>query len=222
MRISPVQISDEGVAPDTPSSTWPAPRASDSDVTPIIGFGSSAGGQQPLLEILAALPRDLPAAIAVAHHLPPDYALAFARLLRSQTHFEIQLAERAIEPNPGVLVLAPSGADLVLEAGLLQARLGAAQALLCPRVDLLLTSLAASPGAHVGVVLSGLGDDGSVGLAAMRAAGKLTIVQHRACASVWGMPRAALPSALEVLHTHQIDGAITRWLTPRTRDRRRA
>jgi two-component system chemotaxis response regulator CheB len=170
-----------------------------------------------LLEVLDALPCDLPATIAIAHHLPPDYALAFARLLRSQTHFEIRVADQPIEPEPGLLVLAPSGADLVFEAGRLQARPGAAHALLCPRVDVLLTSLAIAPGAHVAVVLSGLGDDGSVGLAAMRAAGKLTIVQHRACAAVWGMPRAALPSALEVLHTNEIDGAITRWLGARTR-----
>ncbi|KIG14214.1 Chemotaxis response regulator protein-glutamate methylesterase CheB [Enhygromyxa salina] len=198
-------------------STWPTPHAADQPYTPIVGFGSSAGGPQALFEILTALPSDLPAAIAITHHLPADFGSAFARLLRSQVHFDVEVAHEPIVPSPGLLVLAPGGMDLVLEAGSLRAHRPATTALLCPSVDVLLTSLAAAPGAHVGVVLSGLGLDGSAGLAAMLAAGKLTIVQHRASAAVWGMPRAALPSALEVLDTAAIGDAIVRWVRERAR-----
>lgn len=197
-------------------STWPEPRVDDRRFTPIIGFGSSAGGPKALFEVLDGLPSELPATIAVAHHLPPDFASAFARLLRSRIHFGIRVAHNPIEPEPGILVLPPGGTDLVFEGGLLQARRSVPRALICPCVDVLLTSLAAAPGAHVGIVLSGLGDDGRVGLAAMQAAGKLTIVQHRASAAVWGMPRAALPSALAVLANNEIGDAITRWLGERT------
>ncbi|PRP95246.1 chemotaxis protein CheB [Enhygromyxa salina] len=212
------------VAPADPDrvigSTWPTPIAAERHITPIIGFGSSAGGPQALFEVLAALPYDLPAAIAVAHHLPADFGSAFARLVRGQVKFEVLVAHDPIVPTPGVIVLPPGGADLVLEAGALRARRPAVSPLLCPNVDVLLSSLAAGPGAHAGVVLSGLGHDGSVGLAAMLAAEKLTIVQHRASAAVWGMPRAALPSALEVLETHAIDDALVRWVRERTQVRR--
>jgi two-component system chemotaxis response regulator CheB len=194
---------------------WPASKPADRDFTPIVAFGSSAGGPKALFEILDALPPSLPAALAVAHHLPADFVSAFARLLRSRIHFEVRIAHEPIAPEPTVLVLAPGGTDLVLEGGKLCSRPAAPGAAACPSVDALFRSLAEVPGAHTGVVLSGLGDDGSRGLAAMRSAGKLTIVQHRATATVWGMPRAALGSALEVLNTHEIDDVITTWLDER-------
>ncbi|PRQ04114.1 Chemotaxis response regulator protein-glutamate methylesterase [Enhygromyxa salina] len=216
-RLANVDVGEP--APRSSSSgsgaKWPAPRAADRHATPIVAFGSSAGGPKALFPVLDALPPQLPAALAVAHHLPPDFVSAFSRLLRSRIQFEVCIAHEPVEPEPGVLVLAPGGTDLVLEDGRLRSRAARPGALACPRVDVLFESLAGVAGAHVGVVLSGLGDDGSRGLAAMRDAGKLTIVQDRATATVWGMPRAALGSALEVLNTHEIDEAITRWLRKR-------
>ena len=194
---------------------WPALLARDRDHLPVLGFGSSAGGPKALFEILSALPPDTPAALAVAHHLPPDFVSAFSRLLVSRARFEVVVANKPTKPERGVLVLAPGGSDLALRDGMLCAERPNAGSLACPRIDVLFESLAAAPGAHVGVVLSGLGDDGSRGLAAMREAGKLTITQHRATATVWGMPRAAMSSAIEILNTPEIDDAITRWLHER-------
>lgn len=196
---------------------WPLVRADDRRHTPIVAFGSSAGGPKALFEILDALPPTLPAALAVAHHLPADFVSAFARLLRSRVHYDVQIADAPLVPEPTVLVLAPGGANLVLDDGRFCPRPSATGALACPSVDMLFHSLAQAPGAHVGVVLSGLGDDGSRGLRAMQAAGKLTIAQHRATATVWGMPRAALASAVEVLNTHEIDDVITAWVAERGR-----
>lgn len=196
---------------------WPLVRPDDRRHTPIVAFGSSAGGPKALFEILDALPPTLPAALAVAHHLPADFVSAFARLLRSRVHYDVQIADGPLVPEPTVLVLAPGGANLVLDDGRFCPRPAATGALACPSVDMLFHSLAQAPGAHVGVVLSGLGDDGSRGLRAMQAAGKLTIAQHRATATVWGMPRAALASAAEVLNTHEIDDVITAWVAERGR-----
>lgn len=201
-------------------SNWPAPRTSDRQHTPIVAFGSSAGGPKALFEVLDALPATLPAALAVAHHLPPDFVSAFARLLRSRIHFEVRIANEPVTPEPTVLVLAPGGMDLVVEDGKFHPRPSGSDSLACPSVDALFHSLAQTPGAHVGVVLSGLGDDGSRGLAAMRDANKLTIAQHRATATVWGMPRAAQSSAIEILNTHEIDDAVTAWLRDRAPRRR--
>jgi two-component system chemotaxis response regulator CheB len=204
----------------TPSN-WPPAQAQDRAHLPIVGFGSSAGGPKALFEILEALPRTLPAALAVAHHLPPDFVSAFARLLRSRAHFDVVVASEPTAPEPAVLVLAPGGSDLVFEDGRFKPRPAHASALACPSVDVLFHSLASAPGAHVGVVLSGLGDDGSRGLRAMRGANKLTIAQHRATATVWGMPRAAQSAAVEVLNTHEIDDVISAWVHDRGRGRLR-
>lgn len=196
-------------------SDWPKPRPEDAGHLPILGFGSSAGGPKALFEILAGLPRDLRAAIAVAHHLPPDFVSAFSRLLLSRASFTVEVAHEPVVPEPGVLVLAPGGSDLVFSQGAFRAQRPQAGSTACPRVDVLFESLARAAGPHVGVVLSGLGDDGARGLATMQGAGKLTIVQHRATATVWGMPRAAMGAAAEVLNTHEIDGVLCRWLDAR-------
>jgi two-component system chemotaxis response regulator CheB len=220
--LAGVVVTRAAPAPSEPAadSKWPPPRPGDQLHTPIVAFGSSAGGPKALFEILDALPATLPAALCVAHHLPPDFVSAFARLLHSRIHFEVRIASEPCKPEPTVLVLAPGGSDLVFEDGLFRARQAAAGSLTCPSADLLFGSLADAPGAHVGVVLSGLGDDGSRGLKAMRAAGKLTIAQHRATATVWGMPRAAMSSSVEVLNTHEIDDAVLKWVQERGPRRR--
>lgn len=222
--LAEVEVKRTTLPPHEPAtdSKWPAARPGDQLHTPIVAFGSSAGGPKALFEILDALPRSLPAALCVAHHLPPDFVSAFARLLHSRIHFEVRIASEPCPPEPTVLVLAPGGSDLVFERGMFRARPAAAGSLTCPSVDLLFGSLAQTMGAHVGVVLSGLGDDGSRGLRAMHTAGKLTVVQHRATATVWGMPRAALSSAVEVLNAHEIDDVVVKWLQERGPRRRPA
>jgi two-component system chemotaxis response regulator CheB len=222
--LSEVEVTRSAPAFPEPAidSKWPAARSRDQLEVPIVAFGSSAGGPKALFEILDALPATLPAALCVAHHLPPDFVSAFARLLHSRIHFEVRIVTEPRKPEPTVLMLAPGGSDLVFEQGMFRARPAAAGSLTCPSVDLLFSSLAEVHGAHVGVVLSGLGDDGSRGLRAMRAAGKLTIAQHRATATVWGMPRAALSSAVEVLNTHEIDDVVVKWLHERGPRRRPA
>jgi two-component system chemotaxis response regulator CheB len=191
------------------SASWPTPLAG--DAVPILAFGCSAGGPKALSEILDALPRDLRACIAIANHLPADFAAPYARLLWSQHRFPVSLAEGPTPPEPGTIVLAPGGCHLALRNGEFVPE-PAPGANSCPSVDRLLESIAASPGAQAGVILSGLGSDGARGLAAMRSAGQLTIAQSRESASVWGMPRAAAGVAVEVLATADIPRTLLRWL----------
>lgn len=192
---------------------WPCPPPSGE--LPIVALGCSAGGPKALAELLDTLPPDLSACLAIANHLPPDFVSAYARLLETQHPFAVRIATNPVEPERGTIVLAPGGCDLAYEQGRLVGRRSRPGASWCPRVDVLFESLAGSPGAHVGVVLSGLGSDGAQGLAAMRARDKMTIVQDQASAAVWGMPRAALASAIEVLPTSQIAEVLLKWLTSR-------
>ena len=168
---------------------------------PVVGVGSSAGGQNALFEILGLLPPNFHGCLAVAQHLPPEFVPAFARLIRSRTGYEVKIASEPVVPEPRLLVLAPGGSDLVYESGRLLSqpcREGEANR---PRIDVLLRSLAKADGPHVGVILSGMGNDGAAGLLAMRDSGKLTLCQDRNSAAVWGMPGAAcaLDAAVEVL-----------------------
>ena len=212
-----------GRIPTTPrgatlGSSWPPPRAANRHVTPIVGFGSSAGGPKPLFDILDALPPTCPATTAVAHHLPPDFAAAFARLLRSQVHFGIRVADAPVDPTPGTWWCRPP-------AAIWRSRPVGSWPPSCHRVAAVsarrrvVEPLAAAPGAHVGVVLSGLGDDGGPrarGHARGRQADNRPGPRQR-CRCLGHATRAALPSALEALDTSEIASAITRWLAQRTR-----
>jgi two-component system chemotaxis response regulator CheB len=220
-RLASIEVSarEPSVHSERPRIAWPTPEPS--TTTPIVAIGCSAGGPKSLAELLDALPGDLSACLAIANHLPADFVSPYARLLESQHTFTVVLANTPVEPEPGTIVLAPGGCDLVHVDGCLVGQRSRPDALWCPRVDELLDSLASAPGAHVGVILSGLGSDGTRGLAAMRANHKLTIVQDQASASVWGMPRAALASAIEVLSTLEIADAIVRWLASRNPRRSR-
>jgi two-component system chemotaxis response regulator CheB len=212
-RLAAAQLRTGGSKGEHVALAWPTPRPS--RALPIIGIGCSAGGPKALAELLDRLPDDLGACIAIANHLPADFVSAYARLLETQHPFEVRLATKPIEPEPGTIVMAPGGCDLVWAEGRLVGQRSRPDALWCPRVDTLLDSLAFAPGAHVGVILSGLGTDGTRGLEVMRAQQKLTIVQDRASAAVWGMPRAALGAAIEVLPTGEIAAVLQRWLAAR-------
>ncbi len=209
-----VEARDPGERSDRPRVAWPTPAAS--NAVAIVAIGCSAGGPKALSELLDELPANLSACLAIANHLPADFVSAYARLLTTQHQFSVELASSPIEPEPGLIVLAPGGCDLVYVDGRLVGQPSRPDAIWCPRVDALFESLATAPGAHVGVILSGLGSDGTNGLAAMRAGHKLTIVQDQASAAVWGMPRAALGSAIEVLSTAAIPTVILRWLASRS------
>ncbi|MFV8754015.1 chemotaxis protein CheB [Nannocystaceae bacterium ST9] len=218
-RLASIQLQvrplarEPGEWSERPRVAWPTPAPS--HALPIIAIGCSAGGPKALAELLEGVPVSVPACLAIANHLPADFVSAFARLLASQHAFEVRIADEAIEPEPGLLVLAPGGCDLVHVEGRLVGRRSRPDELWCPRVDALFESLATAPGAHAGVILSGLGSDGTRGLAAMRAADKLTVVQDRASAAVWGMPRAALGSAVEELPVAAMAELLQRWIASR-------
>lgn len=198
-------MSSAAVSDVRPRGAWSSRRP------PIVGIGSSAGGQNALFEILGRLPPEFPGCLAVAQHLPPEFVSAFARLIRSRSGYEVLIAREPVDPEPRAVVLAPGGHDLVYEDAKLVAkpcRVGEANR---PRIDNLFVSLAKASDDHVGVLLSGMGTDGAAGLLAMRKAGKLTICQDRNSAAVWGMPGAAvaMDAADEVLPPEGIGATLT-------------
>lgn len=159
----------------------------------IIGLGASIGGPNVLAEILAQLPRPLPVSIAVVQHLPADYAQPFAEYLQGRTGLPIHVVTDSVPLRAGVVFVPTDDRHLVVVG---PGRIGVSADPPVsghrPAVDQLFLSLARHYGAAaVGILLTGLGSDGSQGLLELRRRDALTIAQDAATATVDGMPRAA-------------------------------
>lgn len=164
------------------------------DQVPIIGIGASAGGPLAVAAVLAGFPAVLPAAVAVVQHLPKGFARAFAEFLRSRTALPVTVVARRTPIEAGHVYLPDDDRHLVAADG---GHFAPAETPELdghrPAVDALFLSLAQVARRHsCGVVMSGIGRDGTLGLGEMRARGALTLVQNEASSGVFGMPRAAL------------------------------
>jgi two-component system chemotaxis response regulator CheB len=160
----------------------------------VIGIGASTGGPAALAAIVSRLPKGFPVPVLVVQHMDEQFHDGFVEWLSRQAVVPVASA-RDGEPvaRPGVWV-APQGVDLVVDR-LRTVRLvpepGARRHL--PAVDSLFSALAQSHGAQAaGVLLTGMGQDGAVGLKAMRERGALTIAQDQATSIIHGMPGAAI------------------------------
>jgi two-component system chemotaxis response regulator CheB len=171
----------------------------------IIAIGASTGGTEAIREVLMGLPADCPA-IVIAQHIPEAFSLPFTRRMDSLAAMSV------VEPTDGQYIMAghvyiaPGGRHLLVErdGARYRCRLnnGPPVNRHCPSVDVLFRSVAQNVGPNaVGVILTGMGDDGARGLKEMLEAGARTMAQDEASSVVWGMPGAAvkLGGAQEVL-----------------------
>ncbi len=165
-----------------------------------IGICASTGGPQALAKLLSALPRDFPVPVLVVQHISPGFTEGFAHWLDGAVPLDVKLAGSG-SPAPHGVWLAPEDAHLVLDAdGLLDLDRRSVVGHHRPSGDVLLRSLAERLGsAAAGVVLSGMGNDGAEGIAAIRAAGGMTIAQDEATSIIYGMPRRAAERGAELV-----------------------
>jgi len=159
----------------------------------LVAIGASTGGPAALSELLAPLPPDFPAAIVIAQHMPDDYDAAFARWLSEVTNFKAEVAENGKVARAGRIYIPRGGFDLVLQPGGVLENIASPGRRAVPSVDRLLES-ASNLGNYslFGIVLSGMGQDGMLGLRAMRLAGAATLVQDNESSTVGSMPSAAV------------------------------
>jgi two-component system chemotaxis response regulator CheB len=182
----------------------------------VVGLAASAGGPAALDVVLGALPAALPACIGIVQHLPGGFVASFASYLRSRTPLEVVLAEpgAAVEMRAGRIVLAAGDHHLVAASQRLFA--ASSEPPLRghrPSATMLFSSLARVFGDRaIGVILTGIGDDGATGLGELHARGALTLGQDQATSAVYGMPSAAvkLGAVSRVLPLPDIPGAIRR------------
>lgn len=164
--------------------------------TRLIAIGSSTGGVEALQVVLRGFPADCPPTLIV-QHVNPRFAPAIARTLDQVCPASVQVAVNDMPLKAGNVYLA-ADADrhlTVRGTGMLYAKLRPGEAISghVPSVDALFASVAATVGASaVGILLTGMGQDGAKGLLAMAEAGAHTIAQDEATSTVFGMPRAAI------------------------------
>jgi two-component system chemotaxis response regulator CheB len=167
----------------------------------LVAVGTSTGGPAALTRLLSSLPADFPAPLALALHIPAGYTEALARRLNAISPLEVMEAEEDMELRPGRAVLAQAGFHLRVErkGERLLARVDRLPLSKPhhPSVDVLFESVAAGWGSDaVGVVLTGMGDDGLAGARAIRAAGGRVLTESPESCVVYGMPRVVVEAGL--------------------------
>lgn len=160
----------------------------------IVALAASAGGLGALREILANLPVDFPAALVVVQHLDPKHPSLLAVILDRRTSLHVQEATETDVLRPGTVFIAPPNRHLLVNAdGSLALTQSKLVHFVRPSADLLFESVAASFGSRaIGVVLTGTGSDGAIGVQAIKEKGGIIIVQDKATSDFSSMPDAAL------------------------------
>lgn len=188
----------------------PLNRARNIVADQIVAIGASTGGTEALREVLTALPGSAPP-IVVVQHMPEKFTEAFARRLNGLCAVRVKEAKNGDPVVPGQVLIAPGNQHMLVE------RVGKHYRIVIkdgphvsrhrPSVDVLFRSVAQSAGPNaMGVVLTGMGDDGARGLLEMKTAGACTIAQNEETCVVYGMPKEAVNrgAAGEVLPLWQI------------------
>jgi two-component system chemotaxis response regulator CheB len=182
----------------------------------IIAVGASTGGTEAIREFLMDLPADSPA-IVIAQHIPAAFSAPFTRRMDTLCRLSVCEPHDGQYIMPGHVYIAPGGKHLLVErdGARYRCRLndGPPVNRHCPSVDVLFRSVAQNVGPNaVGVILTGMGDDGARGLKEMRDAGAPTIAQDEASSVVWGMPGAAvkLGAVEEILPLNKVAEAVMR------------
>ena len=180
----------------------------------LIALGASTGGPQVLQLILNQLPARFEVPLVCVQHISEGFLAGMIHWLGSSARLKIELAQMGLSPLPGHVYFAPDGHHLSLDQ---QRRFVLApcvgQEVHCPGVDALFQSVARVYGpSALGVLLTGMGRDGALGLKAMRDAGALTIAQDQQTSVIFGMPAAAiaLGAAKYVLPPEGIIGMLLR------------
>jgi two-component system chemotaxis response regulator CheB len=156
-----------------------------------IGIVASTGGPPALAAILGQMPPDLPVAVLIAQHIAERFTDGLVRWLRHVTQLPVSVARDGQPCLAGHAYLAPDSRDLEVTPDKLL-KLSPPSSKYSPSGDRLLESLAAVYGRRcAGIVLTGMGDDGALGLLEIRRAGGTTIAQSESSCVVFGMPKAA-------------------------------
>ncbi|WP_223210459.1 chemotaxis protein CheB [Leptothrix cholodnii] len=178
---------------------------------PIVGLGASAGGLEAFEQFFRQMPADSGMAFVLVQHLDPSHASILAEILQRSTTMPVVEAQDQMAVAPNRVHVIPPNRDMVIFHGALQLSVPAEPHGQRMPIDAFLRSLADDHGADaVGIILSGTGTDGTLGLRAIFGAGGLCLVQEPATARYDGMPSSAIKAghATRVLPPDQMPQAL--------------
>lgn len=215
-----------GLATAARPAVAPAPTRSASKIHAkkinYVGIGASTGGPVALQEVISRIPMNFPYGIVVAIHMPKAFTGPYAERLNSKCSITVKEAADGEQVKPGTILIAPGGMHTQVVRGAgggLVVKTAPTssfpQYVYIPSVDLLIGSMAeATAGAMLGVVLTGMGNDGFKGMQQLKQKGGVTIVQDEATSTIYGMPKACVDGGVadEVLPIGQIGYEIGKFM----------
>jgi two-component system chemotaxis response regulator CheB len=191
-RLGSPKLSADAVLPEGSGGSHAMALTTDR----IVAIGTSTGGTQALEVVLTTLPRVAPG-IVIVQHMPESFTAAFAARLNGLSQIEVLEARSGDRVIPGRALIAPGGRHMAIRRSGAQYHVeileGPPVNRHKPSVDVLFRSVAKSAGRNaLGVIMTGMGDDGARGLKEMRDAGAQTLGQDEASCVVYGMPKEAM------------------------------
>lgn len=189
LEVSPKLTADAVIAP-------PSSSAMAQTTEKIVVVGASTGGTEALREFLMSMPMDAPG-IVIVQHMPENFTAAFARRLDTLCKVTVKEAENGDSVITGRALIAPGNKHTILKRSGARYYVEVKEGpLVCrhrPSVDVLFRSAARYAGKNaVGVIMTGMGDDGAKGMKEMKTVGAFTIAQDEATSVVFGMPKEAI------------------------------
>lgn len=193
---STLQGGNGGARPaPTPAAIRPAPSVSSDQKFPVVVLAASTGGPATVMRLAPGFTRDFPAAVILVQHMPAAFTSQYALQLAEFTNIRVKEAEVNESLAPGTLYICPGGQHLrVQPSGRIQldSSTGRINGYL-PNIDVTMESVAAFAGSlGIGVILTGMGNDGASGAKAIKAAGGLALAQDEATSVIFGMPAEAI------------------------------
>jgi two-component system chemotaxis response regulator CheB len=202
---APPKISSSSL--DAPKTARPASPPPSDLRFPVVVLAASTGGPATVMRMAPGFTRDFPAAVILVQHMPAAFTTQYALQLMEFTGIRVKEAEANEPVQPGTLYICPGGQHLrVSPTGRMEldSTTGRIDGYL-PNIDVTMESVAAYAGAMgIGVVLTGMGSDGTRGARAIKAAGGLVLAQDEATSVIFGMPAEAIKAGV-VDHVLSID-----------------
>lgn len=182
----------------------------------LVSIGTSTGGPRALQDIIPRLPKEFPVPITIAQHMPQAFTGPFAERLNQISQITVKEAEEGESLKPGVVYIAPGRGHMrvMRERGIesvLRISEGKEDYIYRPSVDALMQSVSECfPGRALGVILTGMGNDGLQGLLALKKTGGRIFAQNEESCVVYGMPKAVVDAGIadKVLSLEEIAGEI--------------
>jgi two-component system chemotaxis response regulator CheB len=182
----------------------------------IVAIGTSTGGPKALQDVIPRLPKEFPVPVVIVQHMPPAFTGPFADRMNELSQVKVKEAEEGETLKPGVVLVAPGRGHMSIKRG----RVGECfvtidqnrpDLIYRPSADVMMLSVAdVYPGRALGVILTGMGNDGEKGMKAIKGNGGRTIAQNEETCVVFGMSRAAIDAGVvdKVVSLSEVAGEI--------------